>query len=268
MTYGPRLRARYPELAPTLEDLFLLEAHQVAQLPVRAPARELAVVLHARPELFRFFVTRDPSIAAFLTSLLTDQEPTSPEHVDEAADTVLWEIGDWILYQRMPELYDERVTFEPGLSAIEDVAVVERKVVIDAGAGTGQLAFAVAPLAEHVFAIEPVARLRDYMRDRARQRGVDNLYVIDGFLHEMPLPPGAADVVLTRQAIGWQLAAELDEVERVLDHCGTALHLLGMPHPAGPDDPFHSRLLTHGYEEGTYTEGGAQKRRYWKHLTP
>lgn len=263
MTYARRLQERFPDLAPTVDDLLLLEAHQIAQLPDRAPRRELAVVLHAFPRLVRFFVVRYPPGEAFLSSLMADHEPVTGRELAERADVLLWEIGDWIVYQRLPERYDEQAHFEPGLTAIVDMAPVEGKVVIDAGAGTGQVACAAAPVARHVFAVEPVATLRRYMRDKVRQRGLDNVFVMDGFLHDLPIPPGAADVLLTRQAIGWNLDAELDEVERVLGPDGVALHLLGMPYPAGPEDSYHSVLLARGYEAGSYREGGLLKRRYW-----
>ncbi|MCP3974524.1 MAG: class I SAM-dependent methyltransferase [bacterium] len=266
MTYAGLLQESYPELAPRVEDLFLLEGHQIERLPDRAPRRALAVVLHAHPGLFRFFVVRHPPSEAFLSALMADHEPGITRDVNECALALLWEIGDWIVYQRLPRLYDERVSFEPGLTAINDVAPVMGKVVIDAGAGTGQVAFAAAPVAKHVFAVEPVSTLRSYMRDKAKRHGVDNVFVMDGFLHDLPVPRGAAEVLLTRQAIGWDLDAELDEVERVLGPGGIALHLTGMPHRAGPDDSFHSTLVARGYEVGSYREGGTLKRRYWRQV--
>ena len=60
--YAELLRDRFPGLAPVVDDLFVLEAHQVASQPERAPARELAAVLHSEPLLHRFFVVRHPPI--------------------------------------------------------------------------------------------------------------------------------------------------------------------------------------------------------------
>jgi hypothetical protein len=64
VSYAGILRERFPDLNPEVDDLFLLEAHQIAGLPERAPARELAAVLHTHPRLQRFFVTRHPTVAA------------------------------------------------------------------------------------------------------------------------------------------------------------------------------------------------------------
>jgi predicted RNA methylase len=49
---------------------------------------------------------------------------------------------------------------------VSDVTMLTDKVVIDAGAGTGRVAFDAAALARHVFAVEPVGTLRQYIRDR------------------------------------------------------------------------------------------------------
>lgn len=143
---------------------------------------------------------------------------------------------------------------------------LDGKVVIDAGAGTGQIAFATSQAARHVFAVEPVATLRQYIRDKAELLQIDNLFVLDGFLNAIPLPPASADVLLTRQAIGWKLDEELREIERVLKPDGIVLHLVGMPHPAPPDDELHHQLVGNGYQYGTYHEESTVKRKYWKQL--
>ncbi len=101
--YGEDLRKRFPALAPVVDDLFLLEPHQIACLPQRAPRGELAAVLRDYPKLVRFFI---------------------------------------------------------------------------------------APIAETVFAVEPVTALRAHIRDKAARRGLDNVFVMDGLLSAVPLPAG------------------------------------------------------------------------------
>ncbi len=44
------------------------------------------------------------------------------------------------------------------------IAPVEKKILIDAGAGTGRVAFAAAQAAHLVFAVGPVASLRQFIR--------------------------------------------------------------------------------------------------------
>jgi SAM-dependent methyltransferase len=253
-------------LAPVVDDLFLLEAHQIAQLPDRAPHRELASVLHARPDLYRFFVARHPPIGDFLDRVLSEHGPAAGGDLSASRDTLLWEIADWIVYQREPATHDTAARIDWDLDAVTELVTLDDKVVIDAGAGTGRVAFAVAPLVRHVFAVEPVATLRTFIREKAATLGVGNLFVLDGLLSTIPLPAGCADALLTCQAIGWDLARELAEIERVVKPAGTAMHLFGAPGITHHDNPLHAALLTHGYRSDTFDNGDTRMIRYWKQI--
>ncbi len=266
MSYAQHLRETFARLAPVVDDLFLLEAHQIAQMPDRAPHRELAAVLHVHPDLYRFLVVRHPPIRGFLEWVLSTYGPGPDEGVPGASDTLLWEIADWIVYQREPEAYDTADLGGWDLDAVAQKVALDAKVVIDAGAGTGRLAFAVAPLARHVFAVEPVATLRTFMREKATSSRIGNLFVLDGLLSAIPLPARAADVLLTHQAIGWDLATELAEVERVVKEGGTAMHTLGGPGATRSDNPLHDPLLAHGYRSDIFEKGDVRMIRYWKRI--
>lgn len=76
------------------------------------------------------------------------------------------------------------------------------EVVADVGAGTGQVRFAIAPIARTVFAAEPVTALRTFIRDEAASGGLDNIFVTDGLLSSVPLPARTVDVSLTQREIG------------------------------------------------------------------
>jgi SAM-dependent methyltransferase len=261
--YGDRLRQLFPDLAPTIDDLYLLETHQVAGLPTRAPGPELAAVLHAQPGIRRYLETRDPAIAAWLDGLLAQHGP-APDGADlpTAEDTLLWELADEIAYQRAPEACDEVARRDWDSAVISEVVDLDVATVIDAGAGTGLVAFAVAERAGTVYAVEPVTTLRAFMRARAVQRGLANVFALDGTLSAIPLPPASADVLVTRRAIGWDLLAELAEVERVLRPDGVALHLVGRPFPLPADDPLHVGLLGAGYTADPYRAGTSDLARY------
>jgi precorrin-6B methylase 2 len=252
--YAEHLRNTFPELDPEVADLFLLEAHQIAALPERAPDRELAAVLHAEPGLHRFFVSRHPPIEEFLARLLAEHGPADTAGLADCERTLVWEIADWIVYQRAPGLLDRRAdgSFDPEI--LTELVDLDGKVVIDAGAGTGGLSFAACPLARHVFAVEPATTLRSYMREKVGRLEVPNLFVLDGFLHAIPLPDGTADVLLTRRAIGWHLPEELAEIDRVVRPGGTALHLFGQAVSEETGADLARVLDTHGYRQGTYPE--------------
>jgi len=264
--YADALRETFPDLNPGVEDLFLLEAHQIADLPERAPPRELAAVLHAHPAVGRFLIRRHPAIEEYLTQLLAEHGPAGGTDLAACEQALARELADWIVYQRAPEMYDTGAQVDWDLAAVTELVALAGKVVVDGGAGTGRVALAAAPIARHVYAVEPVASLRRYMRDRAIQIGLGNLFVLDGFLHAIPLPAGSADVLVTCQAIGWQLEDELVEIERVVKPGGTVLHLFGAPSATESENPLFQSLVDHGYEPGTYRDGGLSIHRYCKQI--
>jgi SAM-dependent methyltransferase len=182
------------------------------------------------------------------------------------SDTLLWEIADWIVYQREPETYDTATLVSWDLDGVTQQVALNGKVVIDAGAGTGRVALAVAPLARHVFAVEPVAALRKFVREKAMSLRIGNLFVLDGLLSAIPLPARTADVLLTCQAIGWDLASELAEVERVVREGGTAMHMFGGAGVTQSNNPLHGPLLARGYRSDIFEKGDVRMIRYWKQI--
>ncbi len=266
--YADALRGMFPGLDPVVDDLFLLEDHQIEGLPDRAPSRELAAVLHADPRLHRFFVARHPPIEGYLAEVMAEHGPAAAGDLAACRQALVWELADLIVYQRAPELYDIGAHVDWDLAAVAERVDVEGKVVIDAGAGTGRVAFDAAPVAQHVYAVEPVARLRRYMRQKAANAGLDNLFVIDGFLHAIPLPTGSADVLMTCQAIGWRLSAELHEIERIVRPGGTAVHVFGAASASSvASGPLHAQLVASGYQQDTYHKGSLTILQYWKWIS-
>ena len=265
MPYSDHLRGLFPTLELEVADLFALEAHQIAELPTRAPDRELAEVLHAHPEVRTFLEVRHPPIADHLTRVLAAHPPSEGADTVKSEQDLVWEIGDLLVYDTAPELLDALPTNDWDFGVVADLVDLGGKTVIDAGAGSGKVAFGAVSLARHVYAVEPVARLREFMREKAAASGISNLFVLDGTLDAIPLPTDTADVLLTCRAIGWRLEEELVEIERVVKDGGIALHL-GLPHPPSGDDPRHRRLIEAGYSAVGYTEGREQRTSYRKQL--
>ena len=111
-----------------------------------------------------------------------------------------------------------------------------------------------------VFAVEPCATLRRYVREEARRRRVDNLYVLDGFLDAIPLPAASADILLTCQAIGWSLPDELAEIERIVRPGGEAMHLFGTS--GAPGQSLDEHLIAAGYASDPFEREGIRMQRY------
>ena len=266
MGYSKMLKELFAGITLNAEDLLLLETFQIKYLPERVPKKEFSVLLRANPVIHRYLISKYPPIEDFISAILKENKPLiNKSTIDEYCQELLWEIADLIVYNKYPEIYDAKVEFAWDFREITSVSSLEGKVVIDAGAGTGRLAFLAAQFAETVFAVEPVSSLRRFMRDKANKENVKNLYAIDGFLDSIPLPDNSADVLMTSNAIGWNLEDELKEIERVLKPNACAIHLLRNSDPKA-ENPLHDFLISPDWEYvcTNYQDTTGWKLKYYK----
>ena len=265
MAYSQMLRELFPDIALQVEDLLLLEAFQIKYLPDRIDQEEFATLLREFPVVHRFMVNKYPPIATFFTSLMDKYVP--PEGKDQISfqcQEALWEIADLIVYNKNPELYDQSTGIQWDISEITSIASLDGKTVADVGAGSGRIAFLVAPHSQTVFAVEPISSFRTFMRDKAFEQDVVNLYVMDGTLDSIPLPENSLDVLITSNAIGWNLNDELKDIERVVRPGGYAIHLLHAD--AQHEDPYHETLtsMSWSYQCIRDLSGKTMKIKYYK----
>ncbi len=265
MRYADQLRATFSGLQLGLDDLPAIEPHDLATLADRVPPRAFAAVLHAHPVLRESLLAKAPGLAAFIEQVLVEHDPVRDEaELAELAGDLVWEIADLIVYAKHPEIYDRRTDSGWDFSEITAVESIAGKMVIDAGAGTGRLAFAAALEAKLVLAVEPGVAMRRFIGEKAAREGIKNVVPIEGFLHAIPVPDNFVDALITAHAIGWNLEAELQEIERVVKPGGFSVHLTGFPfdeanpiHDAVTGAPWH-------YQTAAYRETTGVKRKYWK----
>lgn len=264
MGHREQLETWFGHLPLEVDDLLLLERFQLLELPVRAPEPAFGRVLASDQRLRRFIETRCPELADWLAERvrLAARDRVDPSEDHEA---LVWELADWLVYQRFPEAYDEVPQLRWNAALLGEICELEGRTIVDAGAGTGWLGVALAGAAEAVFAVEPVARLRELIARRAASAGRGNVFVLDGMLDRIPLPDGFADVLVTSRAIGWRLDAELVEVERVVAPTGWAVHVLGTP-VDGPRTSVHEVLESRGYAPSPYLDAGQWRQRYAKQI--
>lgn len=249
-----------------IEDLYLLESFQIAYLPGWMPEREFAVVLENRPEIAIFLLKKHPEIKPFLDRIENEYAAVSDKpDFPGSADTVLWTIADLLVYSKSPEAYDSLEFHDWDFSEITSIASLADRIVIDAGSGTGRVALEAAEQAKTVYAVEPVPRLRQFIRQKAASSGVSNLYVVDGFLDQLPFPDSFADVLITSHALGWRLEQELKEFERVVKEGGTIIHCPGSA-VKDTSGNIHDVMISSewGYRDSVYDEANGKKRKYWK----
>jgi hypothetical protein len=262
--YAAALRATFKGLDPVVDDLLLLERHEVSELLERAPARDLAGVLHSDPRLRRFLVARCPEVEPRMQALLAAFGPVGTQDITRCEEAVVWEVADLIAYERAPDLYDQRSAIPFDAAAVNELAPLAGATAADVGAGTGRVALGMAPHAREVFAIEPVANLRHHLRARTARDQITNLLVLDGQLDALPLETGRLDVLVTCHALGWNLQAEVAEITRVLRPSGTAIHLFANP----PPDHLTNGLTAAGYRHDYFQRDGVTLHRWWTRSTP
>lgn len=254
-----------------IEDLCLLEPFQVDYLQGWVPEREFAAVLWAHPRIDRFLRDKSPRASSFLDDVKERFEPAADESdLVNAEDAVVWTIADLLVYNKRPEVYDRLPFHGWDFGEVTSIAPLHDKVVVDVGSGTGRVALEAATLADTVVAVEPVGRLREFIRHKAARSELDNVRVVDGFCHSIPLPDSSADVVITSHALGWRLEEELREFERVAVPGGYVIHCPGTaenPHDMSEVEQ-HERLISPewGYEFARYRPSDGWKRKYWKRV--
>jgi len=248
-----------------IEDLYLLEPFQIGYLPGWIPEREFATVIRAYPAIKRFLIKRNPAIEGFINTILSQNEPAeSKSELAECCDKVVWTVADLIIYNKCPEVYDNLSFHQWDFEEITRISSLVGKIVVDGGAGTGRVALEAARSAKQVYAIEPVGRLRQFIREKASQLDLKNIFIMDGFLDAIPLPDEFADIFITSHALGWRLNKELLEIERVVRRGGIIIHCPGTAE--GTEDDIHSVLISPdwGYQFSRYPEADGWKRKYWK----
>jgi hypothetical protein len=266
MKYSKTLKELFAGITLNAEDLFQLETFQIKYLLDRVPQKEFSVLLRANPIIHRYLVSKYPPIENFINTILKENKPISNKNtIDEYCLELIWEIADLIVYNKYPEVYDTKVEFAWDFDEIIPAKSLEGKIVIDAGAGTGRLAFLAAQFADTIFAVEPVSSFRGFMKNKTRKENVKNLFVVDGFLDSIPLSDNSADVLMTSNAIGWNLEDELKEIERVVKPNASAIHLIRNPDEKA-ENPLHDFLISPEWKYvcTKYQDTAGLKLKYYK----
>jgi ubiquinone/menaquinone biosynthesis C-methylase UbiE len=247
-----------------IEDFYLLEEFQIAYLPGWVPEREFAVVLWANPSIEDFLIRKCHAITDFIDRIKKEYGLEKDKNkLTVFTKKILKACSDILIYNKCPEFYDNMEFHNWDFKEVTSIVSLDDKIVLDGGSGTGRVAIEAAQYARYVFAMEPVTRLRQFIREKVKMQKMNNVYVIDGFLHLIPLPDDSIDVLITSHALGWQLRDELIEFERVVRNNGYVIHCPGTLDNSSEMET-HNKLLKNGYDFSKYKETDGWKRKYWK----
>lgn len=233
-----------------VRDILLLEPYFVRMLTegYEKLGDDLFIGLQNSPDVVGYLCEVLPERAEWLREGIDVVRPQTQERIRESEAKVLDASFPWNLGMcKSPEIWDSLPWSYWDPSAIYDRVELHDKVVLDVGAGTGQVTLRCAPYASRVHALEPVARLRRYIERKMGAAGFTNVLTLEGVLESVPLPDVSMDaVILSNGSFGWNPEKELAEMERVTKPGGTILMLGPCNHG---NVPILSAIRSAGYEE-------------------
>jgi len=250
----------------SFNSLLLLERIQISWFPGWLPEEELAIALQANPTVEWFLRNKCPEIRNWLDKVVSLYfGKCNKNDVRKAEQTILNSINDLLTYAVDPAIYDAQPFLQWEPSELASIVDFTGKIVIDVGAGTGKLTFIAAPKAKVVYAVEPVGNLRFYLKQKAMEKGLSNVFPIDGLITDIPFSDKFADICMEGHTFGDNIEAEHREIERVTKIGGIVIHC---PGNNDKDNEIHQFLADKGYKWSKFEEpGNGVKRKYWKCIT-
>jgi SAM-dependent methyltransferase len=187
-----------------------------------------------------------------------------PATVRQCEIAVMRRICDWIVYVHCPEEYDKQPFLKWNDDELLGLTDPGGKVIADIGSGTGRLLEPLIAAAGTAYAVEPVERLRRYIKSKFSQYS-RKLFVLDGLITEIPLPDRTCDLLVSGHVYGDEPEAELREMERATRPGGMVILC---PGNADRDNEAHRLLVAHGYRWAKFVEPvDGPRRKYWKVLS-
>lgn len=249
----------------SFNNLLLLEKVQLSWLPGWLPPAELALALRANPVVEWYLRHKCPELNPWLDKVMAQPLLAADGAAVRAAEvSILQRLEDLLVYAIDPDLYDRQPFLGWDSRELTSLADFTDRTVLDIGAGTGRLALSVASMCRVVFCVEPVANLRETIHRKARQRGLDNVYALDGLITAIPFPAGFADLTIGGNVFGDDPSAEWEELTRVTRRGGM---IILCPGNNDADNAIHAFLSAQGCHWSRFEQpGDGWKRKYWKTL--
>ncbi len=251
----------------SFNSLLLLERVQLSWFPGWLPEGDLAIALVANPAVEWYLRHKYPPLNDWLNGVMAgfgDSPPPDAAGIRRAEESVMGAITDLLTYAVDPAAYDAQPFLGWDSQELLSLADFSGQLVIDVGSGTGRLALLAAVQARAVFAVEPVANLRWYLKEKARAQGLGNVYPQDGLITDLPFPARFADISMGGHVFGDHPQEEFEEMLRVTKPGGL---LILCPGSTDREEDRHRFLVSQGFEWSRFEEpevGGVRK--YWKRV--
>jgi len=228
--------------------------------------QKLAISLSGNPKVHWYIVNKCPERKEYYDELVASVTAgCSIEEMRDSENFVL-DALDWAVVYVYPEIMEKLPYIKDwNNDRLLSITDFSDKTVMDIGSGTGRLAFAAATVARHVYACEPVDRLREYMREKQKRLNVNNLYVTDGSIELLPFHDEFFDIVVSGHVLGDDFKVELREMSRVTRPGGYIIDCPGEDDRKIPEDPARE-LIEYGFQYSHYVSrnGGDVYRHWWQ----
>jgi SAM-dependent methyltransferase len=244
-------------------NFLLLEQVQLSWLPGWLPEDKLAIALKANPAVEWYLRNKCPQLKDWLDRVMsTPQRIGDSVSIRQAEIDVLASMTDLVVYAVDPAVYDAQPFLDWDSNELLCLVDFAGKNVIDVGAGTGRLALTVATVAAAVFAVEPVANLRSYLKQKSMNQNIRNVYPVDGLITDMPFPDRFAGITMGGHVFGECPEAEYNELLRVTKPGGM---IILCPGNSDKDNDVHNFLIANGFGWSRFEEPrDGWKRKYWR----
>ena len=213
--------------------------------------QNLGIALRHNPAVAWYCKERAPEVAQDVDSLVAAAPEGCTAEQVRAAECYVLDRHDWAVVLVYPEVMNENCPYIYNWDKrrLYELADFDGKLVLDVGAGTGRLTFAAAERARHVYASEPVDRLREFMRGKILREDIRNVTVLDGMCSCLPYEDDTFDIVMSGHVVGDDYDAEIAELTRVCKRGGWILDCIG--ENDGPAQPKQA-MLSRGFEAVYY----------------
>lgn len=189
----------------------------------------LGIALAYKQYVAWYCINRAPECKGRVEGLLKEAPDTITEDMVRVAEDFVLDVLDWAIVYVHPEIMNSNCNYiyNWDKSRLLEMVDFDNKIVLDVGSGTGRLAFAAAEKAKHVYASEPVDRLREFMRDKIKTEEIQNITVVDGTIENIPYEDNTFDIVMCGHVLGDNYDKELAELTRVLKNEGYIIDCMG-----------------------------------------